>query len=51
MSEAANATSTDNNGDSGLNGKLHVTTFRALLHRVSDLAEPPEYAMGNGRLC
>lgn len=28
MSEAANTTSTDNNGDSGLNGKLHVTTFR-----------------------
>lgn len=25
MSEAANATSTDNNGDSGLNGKLNVT--------------------------
>lgn len=25
MSEAANATSTDNNGDSGLNGKLNVS--------------------------
>lgn len=25
MSDAANVTSTDNNGDSGLNGKLNVT--------------------------
>ena len=25
MSDAANVTSTDNNGDSGLNGKMNVT--------------------------
>lgn len=30
MSDAANVTSTDNNGDSGLNGKLNATELLAV---------------------
>lgn len=36
MSEAANTTSTDNNGDSGLNGKRDLTKFSSLVDPVSE---------------